>query len=90
MPQAFQLFTARDHFYKHTRIDNDFYQLAQRHFSWNTYENLNYQDSCGYIDKYDIDYLLIQYRENWEFDIATDACSTNVYQNSTIKIKKIN
>lgn len=87
IPEGYQLFGPRNHYYD--SIDADFYALAKRHYDWDEKENLDYSQSCSYIKKYDVDYLLIQYWENSEFDSATDACTVTIYTGSKYKVKEV-
>lgn len=87
IPEGYQLFGPRNHYYE--SIDADFYALAKRHYDWDEKENLDYSQSCSYVKKYDVDYLLIQYWENSEFDSATDACTVTIYTGSKYKVKEV-
>jgi hypothetical protein len=89
MPEVYQLFTARDTYYAYTRVDKDFYELARRLRDWEPEQFFPYENSCSYIDKYDVDYLLIRYWENPAFDQATDGCTITIYTSDTFKIKKV-
>ncbi len=87
IPEGYQLFGPRNHYYE--SIDADFYNLAKRHYDWDEQEDLDYSKSCSYVNKYDVDYLLIQYWENSEFDEATDACTVTIYTGSKYKVKEV-
>ncbi len=90
MPQVYQLFTARDYFYPHTRLDEMFYQIARKHHSWEEYPETKYELSCGYIYENDVDYVITKYWENPEFDTALNDCSTIIYESSVFKLREIN
>lgn len=90
LPQVYQVFTARDYYYQWNRVDWIFYDLARRHYSWEAPATEDYSRSCGYLDYYKVDYLIIQYWENPEFDQATDACSITEVTTSKFKIKSVN
>ena len=89
LPQVYQIFTARDYYYIWNRVDWIFYDLARRHYSWEAPATEDYARSCGYLEYYDVDYLIIQYWENPEFDQATDACALTETTTSTFKIKTV-
>ena len=89
LPQVYQLITARDTFYPHTRIDEELYQIARRHHDWEEKTDIDYSNTCTLIDTYDVDYLVIRYFENPEFDQATDACSVTLLTGARIKVKKV-
>lgn len=89
LPNVYQIFTARDYYYIWNRVDWIFYDLARRHYDWETPATEDYARSCGYLDYYDVDYLIIQYWENPEFDKATDACAITEITTSKFKIKSI-
>lgn len=89
LPNVYQIFTARDYYYIWNRVDWIFYDLARRHYDWEAPAAEDYARSCGYLDYYDVDYLIIQYWENPEFDKATDACTITEVTTSKFKIKSI-
>lgn len=87
IPNAYVLFTPRDQFYPHTRLNEEFYQIAKRHRDWEDNDNINYQKACSYLREYNVDYLLIRYWENEEFDIASDECTSTYVTTSEFKVK---
>ncbi len=87
IPEGIQLFGPRNHYYE--SIDDNFYQLARRHLDWEEKEELDYSNTCSYVKKYNVDYILLQYWENSEFDEATDACSVTIYTGSKYKVKEV-
>ena len=87
IPEGYQLFGPRNHYYE--SIDNDFYNLAKRHYDWDEKEDLDYSKTCSYVKKYDVDYILVQYWENSEFDVATDGCAVTIYTGSKYKVKEV-
>ena len=89
LPNVYQIFTARDYYYIWNRVDWIFYDLARRHYDWEAPATEDYARSCGYLDYYDVDYLIIQYWENPEFDEATDACAITEITTSKFKIKSL-
>lgn len=93
IPYAYQLFSARDYFYDGYRINEDFYQIARRHYSWDPWyliKDTHYENTCKYLNEYEVDYILLEYWENSEFDVASDACSTTEFTGSNYKVKKVN
>lgn len=90
IPNAYQIFTPREYFYIYNRVDWNFYEIAKRHYSWLAPTDVHYQDTCMYLERYDVDYILLQYWENPEFDQATDACAVTVYTGSKFKVKAVN
>ena len=92
-PSLYQLFTPRDYFYPHTRLDNTFYLMASNHYDWIDYPgDLDYSTSCDYLYEYGVDYLLIKYEPyyaNYQFDDATNACAITLVSNDTYKIKQV-
>ena len=89
LPNVYQIFTARDYYYIWNRVDWIFYDLARRHYDWEDPATEDYARSCGYLDYYDVDYLIVQYWENPEFDEATEACSITEVTTSKFKLKSV-
>lgn len=87
IPEGYQLFGPRNHYYE--SVDSDFYALAKRHFDWDEKEDLDYSNTCSYVKKYDVDYILLQYWENSDFDNATDGCAVTIYTGSKYKVKEV-
>ena len=87
IPEGYQLFGPRNHYYE--SVDSDFYALAKRHFDWDEKEDLDYSNTCSYVKKYDVDYILLQYWENSDFDDATDGCAVTIYTGSKYKVKEV-
>lgn len=90
IPDAYQLITARDWYYPHTRLNEEFYEIARYHYNWQPEVKTNYEDSCKYLKEYDVDYIIVQYKDNYKFDIASDACTTLYMKNSKYKVKIVN
>jgi len=89
IPQAYQLITARDVYYSYTRTDQELYQIGRRHHPWEAAEETHYEDTCSLLGRYQVNYLLIRYWENPEFDEAASACSVTIYQNSTFRLRRV-
>lgn len=89
IPNVYQIFTTRDYYYKWNRIDWIFYDLARRHYDWEQPATEDYSRSCLYLQDYQVDYVVIEYWENPEFDQATDECSILETTTSIFKIKSV-
>lgn len=87
IPEAYQLFGPRNNYY--ASVNEDFYEIARRHYDWGEYEEPDYSKTCSYLKEYDVDYVLLQYWENDEFDTASDACTVTFYVGSKYKVKKV-
>ena len=89
LPNAYQIFTSRDYFYTLQRLDPEFYEIAKRHYYWLEPVKTDYSKTCSDLKKYKVDYLLLQYWENADFDHASDACAVTIYTGSKYKVKKV-
>ena len=89
LPNAYQIFTSRDYFYWMFRLDPDFYEIAKRHYAWLDPEKTDYTQTCGDLRKYKVNYVLLQYWENADFDQASDACTVTIYTGSRYKVKEV-
>lgn len=89
VPDAYQLFTARQYWYNWDRVDQTFYQIAWRKFPWDESSNLDYAKSCTYLKQFKVDYILNETIYNSEFDKATDSCTETLFYNGEFKIKKV-
>ncbi len=90
LPNVVQLVTARDAYYVDTRVNEALYQIAKRHHPWETEDTPEYEQTCGLLNQYNVDYVLVRYWENPEFDEAANACAVDIYQNSYFRLKKVN
>jgi hypothetical protein len=90
LPEVNQLITARDYYYPQTRINQVLYEIGRRHHPWEETVATPYADTCSLLQKYHVNFLLIRYWENPEFDEASSACSVTVYQNSQFRLRKVN
>ena len=88
IPEAYSIFGPWNYYYAMDRVNEEFYQIARRHEDWIEEEHPDYTKSCGYLDEYNVDYVLLQYWQSPEFDEATDACTVTVYEGSRYKVKK--
>ena len=87
LPEAYQIFTPRNEWF--VSIDEDFFEIARRHFSWREEGHPHYERTCDYIEQYGVDYIVVQYWENPAYDNATDGCSVTVYTGSKFKVKEV-
>ncbi|MBQ1447242.1 MAG: hypothetical protein IIZ14_08315 [Solobacterium sp.] len=87
MPDAYQIFTPRNEWF--VSVDEDFFNIARRHFSWREEGNPHYERTCEYIEQYGVDYILDQYWENAAFDEAADGCSVIVYDGSKYRVRQV-
>lgn len=90
VPDAYQLFTARQYWYNWDRVNQEFYELAWRKFPWDEVKILDYPKSCDYLSEFSVDYIIVETIYNKEFDKATDSCTFTYYSNGEYKIKKVN
>lgn len=88
-PQVYQIFSRRQLFDVSSRVNEEFYQLARNHYDWEENQELDYSKACSYIQEYDVDLAIIQYKNNFEFDIATNACMITVINTDSYHIKKV-
>ncbi|MBR2677399.1 MAG: hypothetical protein IKE28_10860 [Solobacterium sp.] len=89
LPNVVQLVTARDEYYSDTRVNEELYQIAKRHHPWDTEDHPEYEKTCSLLKQYDVDYIIVRYWENPDFDEAANACAFDIYQNSYFRLKKV-
>ena len=89
LPNVIQLITPRDTYYTDTRVNEDLYQIARRHHPWDEAQKAPYEETDTLLARYKVQYAVIRYWENPEFDAALAGCGTNIYQNSMIRIYRI-
>lgn len=89
-PNAYQIFARRQYFDASKRVNEEFYQIAKRHYGWLEEEiEIDYSKTCGYIEEYDVKVAIVNYKENWDFDQATDACMLTMKTIGDYKIKYV-
>lgn len=89
IPEAYQIFTSRDYFYPFIRVDWVFYDISRRHYDWEEkYDDIPYERACEFIENYNVDYTLIRYWENSEFDKETDKCMDTLFDSGIVKVKR--
>ncbi len=91
MPEIYQIYTSRDNYYVESRLNEAFFQITRRHYPWlNEEVEPEYEDTCGYLTtSYGIDYILLEYWENPEFDKYSDACTVTNFTGSNYKVKTV-
>ena len=89
IPNAYQPITTRDFYYPYNRIDWNFYEIVRKHYPWQEHVDTPYENTCMYLERYDVDYLIIKYWDNPEFDQASDACSITIFESAEFKLKKV-
>lgn len=89
IPNAYQPITTRDFYYPYNRIDWNFYEIVRKHYPWQEHVDTPYENTCMYLERYDVDYLIIKYWDNSEFDQASDACSVTIFESAEFKLKKV-
>ena len=85
-PDVHQLFTAREYYYPGDRINYEFYEQARNHYSWETYYETDFSSACKYIDRFDVDYVIVEWLQNWDFEIEISKCGELVYESEVYKI----
>lgn len=89
-PNVHQIFTAREYYYPNDRINFEFYEQARNHYKWDTYYDTDFSSSCKYIDEYNVDYVIVEWFHNWDFEIEISKCGKLVYENEVYKIYSFN
>lgn len=90
IPGIYQVFTPRETYYTGNRVDWNFYEITRPHYDWlKTEVEVPYENTCMYLERYDVDYLLIQYWQNEEFDKASDGCSVTLLTGAKYKVKAV-
>ncbi len=82
-PEVHQIFTARELYYPGDRINMEFFEQARNHYPWETYYETDFSSACTYIDRYDVDYVIVEWLQNWDFDIEVSKCGRLFYKNET-------
>lgn len=86
VPDVWQIFTLREYYYANERINAEFYEQARNHYSYETYLPTDFSSACQYVKRFAVDYLLIEYHNNPDFDIEIAKCSQQIYENSRFRI----
>lgn len=85
-PEVHQIFTARELYYPNERINMEFYEQARNHYPWETYYDTDFSSACAYIDRFEVDYVIVEWLQNWDFDIEVSKCGKLFYQNETFHL----
>jgi hypothetical protein len=89
-PHVYQVFTARQYWSAWDRVDQDFYQIARLWYDWEERpKDLDYSNSCSYLVKFEVDYVINEIWMNHEFDSAIDSCTEVIYANYDYKLRKV-
>ena len=88
IPEAWQFFTAYQIYYPQTRIDQEFFEQARNHYPYETYGYINYYTVADKLQEYEVDYLIVEYNQNAEFNMQVEACCDLLYKNYTYALYK--
>lgn len=86
VPEVWQVFTLREYYYPQERINEEFYQQARNHYSYGKYPETDFSSACRYLQRFQIDYLLIETANNPDYDIEVSKCSAKIYENDRFHI----
>lgn len=86
VPHAWQIFTTYQIYYPDTRINYEFFEQARNHYPYETYYETDFSSACQYIERFDIDYAIIEWNQNPDFDIEVSKCMTKLYGNYTYRL----
>lgn len=85
-PEIHQIFTAREYYYPNDRINMEFYEQARNHYPWESYYETDFSSACAYIERFDVDYAIVEWLQNWDFDIEVGKCGKLIYQNDVFHL----
>ena len=88
-PSTKQIFTARDYYYQYTQIDWNFYSIAKNMFDWEEERDANFHHACMYIERYEVDYVILKHNLAGKFDKGSDMCTYTIYENDAYKLKGV-
>ena len=88
-PSTKQIFTARDYYYQYTQIDWNFYSIAKNMFDWEEERDANFHHACMYIERYEVDYVILKHNLAGKFDKGSDMCTYTIYENDVYKLKGV-
>ena len=86
VPQTWQLFTPYQIYYPNTRINQEFFNQSRNHYPYETYYETDFSSACQYIDRFDVDYIIVEWNQNMDYDIEVSKCMTKVYGNFTYNL----
>ena len=73
-------------YYPGDRINYEFYEQARNHYPWIIYQDTDFSTACNYIDRFDVDYVIVEWLQNWDFEIEISKCGELVYENEVYKL----
>ncbi|MBR2801308.1 MAG: hypothetical protein IKE21_01785 [Erysipelotrichaceae bacterium] len=85
-PEVWQLFTTREYWYAQDRLTEEFFQQARDHDGYVSYPETDFSSACMYLNRFDADYLIINFHNNPDYDIEVAKCSERVYENETFRL----
>ena len=83
VPNAWQIFTPYQIYYPDTRINAEFFEQARNHYPYETYYETDFSSACQYIERFDVDYVIVEWNQNMDYDIEVSKCMTKLYGNYT-------
>lgn len=86
-PNTYQIFARAQYYYPASRINEEFFQIAKRQYSWLERPDVDYSKACQYIKEYDVDLAVINFYESFEFDQATDKCMETIIKTDNYHVK---
>ena len=90
IPDAYQIFTTYQLYYPGTRVNEEFFQQAQRRYSYMNYTYNHFANVCEHMEKYQVDYAIVSWYENVDLDIELSKCGELLYTNDVYKLYKFN
>ena len=90
IPDAHFIFTPYQEYYPNTRINMEFFEQARNHYSYGTYPETDFSSACSYLKRFDVDYLIINYHNNPDYDIEVSKCSDKIYENMDYRLYRYN
>jgi hypothetical protein len=88
-PNVYQLYTKNQIYYLDDRKNEDFYQMAKRHFTWEEKEDEDYTQACSFIKEYDVELAVINVYESNEFDEGVSSCMTQVLRTANYSVRTL-
>lgn len=85
-PDVHQIFTARELYYPGDRINAEFFEQARNHYPWIYKYDTDFSSACQYIERFDVDYIIVEWLQNWDFDIEISKCGELFYENDTYRL----
>lgn len=89
LPSVYVLFTPREYYTPGDRVDENFYQTARFWYSWEEKPLLDYSNTCFYLSKFEVDYVISERYINYEFDGALNDCTEIIHENEEFNVRKV-